>query len=80
MSAFARELEAMAEAEADDVRYRARQATTVDEYLDALREAGSLGAGIRATSNYVPPLEDRAVIHDEIAEDAMTRAPKEKTP
>ena len=63
VSTFSRELEAMEQAEADDVRCRAGRAQSVDEYLDALREAGSLGAGIvcvgyRATPKSITPYVD----------------------
>jgi hypothetical protein len=39
---------------AGDVRHAARAARTEDEYLDALRDAGSLGAGIAAVAAHPP--------------------------
>jgi hypothetical protein len=46
MSAFANDLRDLEEAENDDIRARASRARTEDEYLDVIRESGSLGAGL----------------------------------
>jgi hypothetical protein len=46
------------EQDQQDIRRRALRARTEDEYLDTIREAGGLGAGLRLMAGAFPPPPD----------------------
>lgn len=58
MSTYAREERRIEEDEEREILARIRGARTEDEHLEALREAGSLGAGLALAGQYAPRAYD----------------------